>query len=334
MNEGSGQVEVERESAGMIPGAIPTPWKLQVRRLRYQVAPVVIFLVAATTAGLLWKRHVIGPTTVGEVEAVRVVITSPADGTLIPLPREILDHNIEKFHRVRAGDVIAKMDDGPFIAAASRHENELDKLRRRLSDKQRQLASLTGGVFARPPASTQKASEQKAPDGSVDQLKLDISSLEEEVRFQESILRDLNQKIAACTIRSPVSGTVATIFAYPGTSVRQGREIMTITEDQGQYIVSYIRPNQGMRPKKDMLVDIRTAERRLSRSRVQEVGNDVQPVPPQQLANPRMPEWGVPVRIAMPSDVRLKPGELVGLVYRPELSAAVTSGAAGASATD
>jgi multidrug resistance efflux pump len=267
------------------------------------------------------------------VEAVRVVVTSPADGTLMTLPREIADRNLEKFHKVRAGDVIAKMDDGPFIAAAGKHENELDKLRRKLSDKQKQMASMTGGAGGG--SGGKPAATQKSPDGSLDQLKVEIASLEEEVRFQESILRDLNQKIAACTIRSPVSGTVTSIVAHPGTSVRQGREIMTITEDQGQYIVSYIRPNQGMRPKKDMLVDIRTAERRISRSRVQEVGNDVQPVPPQQLANPRMPEWGVPVRIAMPSDVRLKPGELVGLIYRPELMVdPVTSGAAGASATD
>ena len=92
---------------------IPTPLKLQVRRLQYSVAPLIVFLAAAVTAGFLWKRHV-GPT-----------------------------------------------------------------------------------------------------------------------------------------------GTITTIFSQPGTTVRQGREIMTITEDQGQYIVSYVRQNGGFKPKKDMLVDIR-----------------------------------------------------------------------------
>jgi hypothetical protein len=67
---------------------------------------------------------------------------------------------------------------------------------------------------------------------------------------------------------------------------------------------------------------------------VQEVGNQIEPVPPQQLANPRMPEFGLPVRIAMPSDVKLRPGEMVGVIFRPELNQAALAGAAGASATD
>jgi multidrug resistance efflux pump len=173
VNQDPGQVQNDRDGgtqAATIPDRIPTPWNLQVRRLRYQIAPFVIFLIAATTAGMLWKRHAIGPSTVGEVEAVRVAITAPADGALMPLPREISDQNIEKFHKVRIGDVIAKMDDGPFIAASTRHENELDKLRRKLSDKQRQLATLTGGVLGR--AATTQKSDQKANDASADQLKV------------------------------------------------------------------------------------------------------------------------------------------------------------------
>jgi multidrug resistance efflux pump len=313
---------------------IPTPLKLQVRRLQYTVAPLIVFLAAAVTAGFLWNRH-IGPTgTMGEVAAANVLITAPAHGQLVTLPREVSDRNLEKFDRVRAGDVVARMDDTPFINAARTHENDLDKLRRQLSAKQQQLAALIGGAGAGAGAPT----TQKSSPGNVEALRGDIAVLEDQVRFKEGMLQDLNQKISACTIRSPVNGTITTIFAQPGTTVRQGREIMTITEDQGQYIVSYVRQTGGVKPKKDMLVDIRVdggpgGERRISRSRVQEVGNQIEPVPPQQLANPRMPEFGVPVRIAMPSDVKLRPGELVGVVFRPELNATI-AGAAGASATD
>src|SRR5687768_13997443 len=208
---------------------IPTPLKLQVRRLQYSVAPLIVFLAAALTAGFLWKRHV-GPTgMVGEVAAVTVPITAPATGTLVALPKEVSDRNIEKFDRVRAGDVIAKMDDAPFINQARVHENELDKVRRKLSEKQQQLAVLTGGSTGTGKApATQKA---PAPPSDVSNLKVEIATLEDDVRLHEGMLTDLNQKIAACTIRSPVSGTVTSVVAQPGTTVRQGREILSVTED-------------------------------------------------------------------------------------------------------
>ena len=317
---------------------IPTPMKLQIRRLQYSVVPVLIFAGAALWAAFLWQRHMGPVSAVGEVAAVSVPITAPADGALLALPREVSDRNIEKFDRVRVGDVIAKMDDTPFINQLQSVTNELDKLRPKLEDKQKQHAAVTGGGAAGGAKGT-ATQPTNANAALKEQLRQDIAALEDQIRFNESQARNLTQKIAACTIRSPVAGTVTSIAAHPGTSVRQGREIMTITEDQGQYIVSYVRQNGQVRPKKDMLVDIRIDRgpgegRRISRSRVQEVGNQIEAVPPQQLANPRMPEWGVPVRIAMPSDVRLRPGEVVGLVFRPELSATVTAGAAGASATD
>ena len=330
---------VEETNSNVAPDVgrrIPTPMKLQIRRLQYSVVPVLIFAGAAIWASLLWQRHMGPVSAVGEVAAVSVPITAPADGALMALPREISDRNIEKFDRVRVGDVIAKMDDTPFINQLQSHTNELDKLRPKLEEKQKQHAAVTGGGAA---GAAKVTATQPTNAASKEQLRQEIAALEEAIRFQESQARNLTQKIAACTIRSPVAGTVTSIAAHPGTTVRQGREIMTITEDQGQYIVSYVRQNGQVRPKKDMLVDIRIDRgpgegRRVSRSRVQEVGNQIEAVPPQQLANPRMPEWGVPVRIAMPSDVKLRPGEVVGLVFRPELSATVTAGAAGAAATD
>src|SRR5688500_12674622 len=135
----------EVDSVVMHTRQIPTPLKLQVRRLQYSVAPHIVFLAAALTAGFLWKRHV-GPTgMVGEVAAANVLVTAPAHGQLVTLPREVSDRNLERFDRVRAGDVVARMDDTPFINAARNYENELDKLRRQLSNKQQQLASLIGG---------------------------------------------------------------------------------------------------------------------------------------------------------------------------------------------
>jgi hypothetical protein len=117
---------------------------------------------------------------------------------------------------------------------------------------------------------------------------------------------------------APVTGTITAIQHQPGEFVSQSHEILTITEDTGAYIVSYIRPGSSIIPKKNMKVAVRGRDHRgWAECRVQEVGTRVVPIPEHQLANARTPEWGIPVRIEMPnpSSLFLRPGELVLLNF-------------------
>jgi hypothetical protein len=51
---------------------------------------------------------------------------------------------------------------------------------------------------------------------------------------------------------------------------------------------------------------------------VQSVGPQVHQLPARFLQNPKVPEWGLPVQIAMPPEAELRPGETVDLVFRPQ----------------
>ncbi len=94
---------------------------------------------------------------------------------------------------------------------------------------------------------------------------------------------------------------------------------MTVTQDGGAYIVSYIRPGSSIIPRKDMKVSVRGQDHHTwATTRVQEVGTRAVPIPEQQLSNAKKPEWGIPVRIEMPeaTDLPLRPGEIVLLNFR------------------
>jgi biotin carboxyl carrier protein len=281
---------------------IPTPMKLQWRRVRYQLIPMVSFLICAIITGILWKRHVAGPNVMGEVAAINATVTAPIDGALMPIPRRTAE--IEVFEHVSKDQVIAVFDTASLLASSKAHDRELARLVESKREKQEQLLALSKGGTTTQPA-------------SADVLKNEIKALDQLIANQRDILSDIDVKMANCIVKAPYSGTVTAIHARPGQHLRQGREIMTITAEGGTHIVTYVRPGSSIRPQKDMVVDIRTQDRRIARSRVTEVGAQVERVPDHQLSNPRFPEWGVPVRIAMPTAVDLKPGELVGLIYRP-----------------
>ena len=92
---------------------IKTPLIQHLRRVRYQMIPVVMFFAMLALTGWLWRRHQQLPGLVGEVEAIRVSVRSQFDGLLVPLDSGPL----ALFDEVRAGQAVARLDDAPAQAA-------------------------------------------------------------------------------------------------------------------------------------------------------------------------------------------------------------------------
>lgn len=275
---------------------IRTPLKLQIRRLRYQVLPVLIFAIALVLTAYLWKNYTGAPHGYGEVNAMTVRISAPKDGMLAEnssYPR--------LFDRVEKGQLLARFSASDRIEQQSQIEEEMTKKRAELTAVQEQLEAAT------------KAGADKA---KLDPLKQQVSTLTAVVEEELKKFNHLNKQIEAANLVAPVAGTLTHIAHQPGEFVKQGQEIMTITQETGSYITSYVRVGAGIVPRKDMWVTVRGQDsRRSGIALVQEVGSQVEQIPEHQLANPKRPEWGVPVRIAMPVDLPLRPGELVGLNY-------------------
>jgi multidrug resistance efflux pump len=129
---------------------IPIPWTQRWRWIRFQVLPYFFFGMCLVVTIVLWGRHSGTPNAVGEVFAPRLDLTSTGEGVLLEIPDR--EEQIELFTQVRAGDVIARIDDKPVLAeiaalesqlqqfisarAALQHEAELDDIDRQSKERE------------------------------------------------------------------------------------------------------------------------------------------------------------------------------------------------------
>jgi multidrug resistance efflux pump len=261
------------------PAAVKVPWKLAVRRARYQIVPVTTMFLSTLLAGWLWVRHASSATGTGEVAAVRVAVESKVEGVLAELPQPV-----HQFDAVRKGQLVARVDTSLDEAQLSRLRAEAGRIR---------------------------AASQPA----------DLAVLAE----REAQVAELQAKIDARDMKSPIDGTVMDIRRRPGHSARLGKPIMEIAARDAEYIIGYLREDQPIRPTTGMKVTVRPrgggsggGQHRSFESYVNSVGAQVEKLPGRHQRNPNVAEYGIPVQIALPQDARVTPGEMVDLVFHPD----------------
>lgn len=88
---------------------IPLAGAVRWRRIRSRTVPVVTFLVAIVACGWLWQRFGTAVHGVGEVDAPRVNVTSPAAGLVVSLGPEGRGQLLV-YDRVQSDDVIARIE--------------------------------------------------------------------------------------------------------------------------------------------------------------------------------------------------------------------------------
>ena len=156
-----------------------------------------------------------------------------------------------------------------------------------------------------------------SPDQTIEVAKL-LGPVRAAIEVHEAQIHQLELQVKALEIRSPIQGTVAAIVRWPGQAVRAGDPIATVAAEQTPYILSYVRQQQRFQPTIGAAVDIRLRSNPsvAIAGIVDRVGAQVELIPPHQLRDPRVPEWGLPVRIVLASQGEMRPGELVDLKFR------------------
>jgi multidrug resistance efflux pump len=136
---------------------------------------------------------------------------------------------------------------------------------------------------------------------------------------REAQIAELQARLDAREIKSPIDGTVMEIHQWPGQSVKLTKPIMVIAAEQADFIIAYLREDQPLRPVPGMKVTVRTrggvTPRRTFETYVRSVGPQIEPMPQRHLRNPNVAEWAMPVQIAMPAEAELKPGEMVDVEF-------------------
>lgn len=88
---------------------LPLAKSVRWRRFRSQTVPILMFLVSLVAVNLLWISGGGVVQAVGEVDDLRVAVTSPATGRVIDLPHPT-QGQWSLYDQVRAGDVIAHLE--------------------------------------------------------------------------------------------------------------------------------------------------------------------------------------------------------------------------------
>jgi len=197
-------------------------------------------------------------------------------------------------------------------------ERQRDVVRQHLEATRKSLAEAEAQRAAR------EERLRKYSTAETDQIAALLVPVREAIAQEELRLQDIRRRLETHDIKAPITGTVTSIFVRPGQSVTAGLPILTIAASQGSYILSYVRQEQMMRPAvgQDVKVVVRTLPRATGLARVERIGPQVEPVPPHQLRDPKVLEWGLPVRITIPADLNVKPGELVDVAFRPSAGGA------------
>jgi len=187
-----------------------------------------------------------------------------------------------------------------------------DALRERIRGNMRAMSQAQADLQAA------QARMRRHPTSQPANLAAYIEPIRRRLAAQEARVQEVALRIAALTIRSPISGTICSILCHPGQSVDANEDILVIAADRGRHILSYVREYQGIEPKVGMPVTVhrRSASSRAVQARIVRVGPQVEQVPPHQRLDPARTEWGLPVLISMPKALHLRPGELVDIAFQ------------------
>ncbi len=145
-----------------------------------------------------------------------------------------------------------------------------------------------------------------------------IAPLREALRVAESRRDGIRARIRMLAIRSPIDGIVSRITATEGQAVREGEALVHLTPLESREALVYIKEGDPeaaeLRPGRRLLCARPGAPRKiLCGAKVVRIGPELVELPSRLWANPRVPEFGLPVLVGLDAGTDLRPGEVVRL---------------------
>jgi multidrug resistance efflux pump len=158
------------------------------------------------------------------------------------------------------------------------------------------------------------ADSARAPTRPDDTIRAAIAVQEERLRLTEA-------QLSPITLTSPIDGIVSMVYRRSGENIVAGEPLVTITATQPEKIIAYLPQPLPIEPEVGMQVRVstRSLRRASGLSKVQEVGQYLEPIPPvflPPLAR-QVVQLGLPVHVAVPGSLtkKLRVGELVNLNF-------------------
>lgn len=147
-----------------------------------------------------------------------------------------------------------------------------------------------------------------------------LEPLRAAVTVQERAIDELEMRRAMLVLTSPVAGVVTQVLRGPGEAVRSGEPIMTIVAERPSSVIAYVPAAQAVQLDPGSVVRLEIARengiRKSARTHIEAIGPVAEKTPTQLWRNPTIPEWGWPVKIAIPPDLGILCGEVIGVSKR------------------
>ncbi|MDP3068954.1 MAG: HlyD family efflux transporter periplasmic adaptor subunit [Opitutaceae bacterium] len=149
-------------------------------------------------------------------------------------------------------------------------------------------------------------------------------ALRASIKLQEERLRLAEAQLRPIPLIAPIDGIVTLAFRQPGEVVVAGEPIFQITAAGSQHIIGFLRQPGATTPTPGTAVEVRTRSlpRRTGTAVIAQVGTHLEPITPTLLAALHLPvtnpptELGLRMHVTVPTDLALRPGEQVDLLFR------------------
>ena len=118
-----------------------------------------------------------------------------------------------------------------------------------------------------------------------------------------------------------MDGMIVSVLHHEGENVKEGEPLVLISATQPKNIIGYLRQPLPLEPKVGQEVEVRTHGRlrQHGMAMITQVGAQYEAITNPMLHPATTPEVGLPVQISLPTNLKLRPGEMVSLVIKPSL---------------
>lgn len=147
------------------------------------------------------------------------------------------------------------------------------------------------------------------------ELQTVLEPIQAAINVKEVQIAEILTDRQALELKAPFDGIVSEIQRKSGEAVLAGEPILSIAETKPREILAYADQKLASRLDANMKVKLikNSMPQQVANSQITHLGPGVQLVPEQLRSDPGVPEWGRPMLIKVPPNMKLMPGEIVGI---------------------
>ena len=188
---------------------------------------------------------------------------------------------------------------------------QCDALAKKIDENDNLLAKLEQDL--------QKAEEQREafakqqpPDTSLHRM---LEPIRRAIVVQQKRIEELSVEREPVVLRAPFAGLVSEIVHRAGEVILPGDTVLAISENKPREIAAWVSESQANVIQKDMRVKLvkNSEPPQIANSQVVYLGPNVELVPQRLWDSPDIPKWGRRMLIGVHPDMKLLPGEIVGI---------------------